>query len=402
MIDEWTISVASALVVVLTATLFIGSTIAHKDSEVGRLWAAGYLCGILTTTSFLVWLISADTWWASAVGNTAFVAGTGFFWLGCRRHNGRRAPYWLLVSACAAVLLSGLLPGPGSDEWAGAHTYFVAIVAFAVLAAVESSRGELRDELGSRALVVVFSVEALFFTGRFASFVFGGSESEVFTTYFGSAATALVTMLMVIVLSSSLSVIRSAHGRHVAASFRGSRRASAGIGFNSDEVLTAPAFDRVLVDWLERAEFHDEQLALLHIDLDDLREINTAFGRAHANAILAQYTAVVRRFAPPSAVIGVAGTGRLVLASPVTSGDAALDVAAALQRGLLEDSDVQLVGLRPTMSIGIALTDYSGFDSAELSLVARQACRRASDAGGNRSLFERGDTRRGAFEAVDH
>ncbi|RZU66311.1 GGDEF domain-containing protein [Microterricola gilva] len=390
MIDGWTISLASALVVVVTAALFIGSTISHKDSEAGRIWAAGYLCGILTTMSFLVWLLAPELWWASSVGNTAFVAGTGFFWIGCRRHNGRPTRFLLLAIVCTAVLVAGLLPGPDSDEWAGAHVYFLGNMLFAVLAAVESARGELSRALGSRPMVVVFSVEAVFFTGRLILFTTEGPDGPIFSLFFGASATAFVTMIMVIVLSSSMSVIRSAHGAHAELATRSSRRTAAAIGYNSDDVLTEPSFERVLADWLERAEFHDEQLALLHFDLDDLAEINTAFGRARANTILARYTAVVRRFGPPNSDIGVAGPGRLVLATPMSSVDEALAVAATVQAGLLEEKIDEFAGLRPTMSVGIALTDYTGFDFELLSAAAMRACKRASDAGGNRIMLDTG------------
>lgn len=390
MIDGWTISLASALVVVVTAALFIGTTISHKDSEVGRIWAAGYLGGILTTTSYLVWLLFPELWWASSLGNAAFVAGTGFFWIGCRRHNGKPARYLVLALACLAVFIAGLIPGPDGGAWAGAELYFVAIIVFSVLAAIESTRGELGRALGARPMVVVFTVEAAFFAGRLYFFLLQGPESPTFSLFFGSSATAFVTMIMVIVLSSSMSVIRSVHGATADAGGRSGRRSGSTIAYTADDVLTEPAFERILEDWLHRAEFHDEQIALMHLDLDDLDAINTAFGRAKADALLARYTAVVRRYGPAHSGIAVAGPGRLVLATPMESPDAALAVAATLQAGLLEESLDQATGLRPTMSIGIALTDYTGFDYERLSAAALRACKRASDAGGNRTMFDSG------------
>ncbi|AMB59411.1 GGDEF domain-containing protein [Microterricola viridarii] len=390
MIDGWTISLASALIVVVTAALFIGSTIVHKDSSAGRLWAAGYLAGILTTTSFLAWQLSPELWWASAVGNAGFVAGTAFFWLGCRRHNGRRGPYWAAALGSSVVFLAGVVAGPSDDAWAGAQVYFAAIAVFAVLAAVESSRGEMRRARGSRPMLVVFSVEAAFFTGRLIFFTVEGPDTAIFDLFFGSSALALVTMIMSVVLSNSMSLIRFAQGTRAESASRSDRRQIAHTCYTGDDVLTEGAFGRIVRDRLDRSEFHDEQLALLHFDLDDLSEINMAFGPAHANAILAKYTAVVRKFGPPHADIGVAGTGRLVVAAPFASADEALAMAAIVQRGLLEDSEVQLTGLRPTASVGIALTDYTGFDYGRLSRAARQACRQASDAGGNRSVVDTG------------
>lgn len=399
MIDGWTISLASALIVVVTAALFIGSTIAHKDSSAGRLWAAGYLAGILTTTSFLAWQLSPELWWASAVGNAGFAAGTAFFWLGCRRHNGRRGPYWMAAVGSGAVLVAGLVPGPSGDAWAGAQVYFAVIVVFAVLSAIECSRGELLRARGSRPMLVVFCVQAAFFAGRLFFFTVDGPDSQVFSLFFGSSALALVTMIMCVVLSSSMSLIRFAQGSGPEPLLRGGRKLPAVTGYTADGVFTERAFDRVVGDWLDRAEFHDEQLAMLHLDLDDLREITTAFGPAHTNQILSRYTAIVRQFGPPHSAIGAAGTGRLALAFPAASSDEALAVARMVQAGLLEDSLAEFAGLRPTSSIGIALTDYTGFDVERLGTAARRACARASEAGGNRIVFDAGNIAAGPLGA---
>lgn len=399
MIDGWTISLASALIVVVTAALFIGSTIVHKDSSAGRLWAAGYLAGILTTTSFLAWQLSPELWWASAIGNAGFAAGTAFFWLGCRRHNGRRGPYWAAAAGSSAVVIAGLIPGPSGDAWAGAEVYFAVVMLFAVLSAIECSRGEMQRARGSLPMLVVFCVQAAFFAGRLFFFTLDGPESNVFSLFFGSSALALVTMIMSVVLSSSMSLIRFAQGSASEPSPRGGRRLPAQTGYTEDNVFTERSFKRVVGDWLDRAEFHDEQLAMLHFDLDDLREITTAFGPAHTNQLLSKYTAVVRQFGPPHSAIGTAGTGRLVMVIPAANSDEALAVARTVQAGLLEDSLAEFAGLRPTSSIGIALTDYTGFDADQLDAASRRACTRASEAGGNRIVVDTGSVAAGSLSS---
>jgi GGDEF domain-containing protein len=74
----------------------------------------------------------------------------------------------------------------------------------------------------------------------------------------------------------------------------------------------------------------------------------------------------------------------------MSSADEALAVAATMQEGLLEEKIDEFAGLRPTMSVGIALTDYTGFDFELLSAAAMRACKRASDAGGNRVMLDTG------------
>lgn len=388
MIDNWTISLASSIVVVVTASLFIGLTLSYKDSDIGRIWACGFLTGILTTLSYLMWSLNPAAWWAVAVGNMALVGGAGLFWLGCRLHNGRRGHAWLVVLVSAAALVAVLVEGQNGGPWAGALVYFAGVAGFAALAAVECGRGSLNKAFGGRMLMVVFAVQALFYLGRLIAFTMGGPESALFELFFGTSANALITMVLVILLSTAMALIRALQAGSVPRERRVSAATSTVVGYNSDGVLTPEAFERVLRDWLERAEFHHEQLALLHFRLDDLDEINTAFGRVHGDAVLARYVAIVRRFGPPHSDIGVAGTGRLVLATAMPTVDDALDAARAVQDALLEEPLATFAGVRPTLSVGISLTDYTGYDFGSLYSAAREACDRATDAGGNRALLD--------------
>lgn len=388
MIDNWTISLASSIVVVVTATLFIGLTLSYKDSEIGRIWACGFLTGILTTLSYLMWSLTPEAWWAVAVGNMALVGGAGLFWIGCRLHNGRRGFWWLVIVACIIVLVSVLVAGPDGGPWAGAMFYFAGVASFSGLAAIEAARGQLSRALGARMLFVVFTTQAVFFVGRFIAFAILGPESPQFDLFFGTSANALVTMVLVILLSTAMALIRALQAGSVPRERRVSATAGTVVGYNNDGVLTELAFERVLRDWLERAAFHHEQLALLQFKLDDLDEINTAFGRVHGDAVLARFTAIVRRFGPPHSDIGVAGTGKLVLATAMPSVDEAIEAARSVQEALLEEPLATFAGVRPTISVGIALTDYTGFDFFELHTAARLACDRATDAGGNRIMLD--------------
>lgn len=388
MIDNWTISLASSIVVVVTATLFIGLTLSYKDSVIGRIWAASFLTGIFTTLSYLMWSLNPAAWWAVAVGNMALVGGAGLFWIGCRLHNGRRGYAWTVVLASIAALAAVLVEGKQGGPWAGVIFYFAGVSVFSGLAAFEAGRGQLNRALGGRMLMMVFAAQSLFYLARLIAFVCGGPGSAQFEIFFGTSATALVTMVLVILLSTSMALIRALQAGSVPRERRVTASAGSIIGYNDDGVLTEVAFERVLRDWLERADFHHEQLALLHFKLDDLDEINTAFGRVHGDAVLARFTAIVRRFGPPHSDIGIAGMGRLVLATAMPSIDEAIDAARQVQSALLEEPLASFAGVRPTLSVGIALTDYTGFDFVSLASAARLACTRATDAGGNRVTLD--------------
>ncbi|WP_138944668.1 hypothetical protein [Plantibacter sp. M259] len=67
--------------------------------------------------------------------------------------------------------------------------------------------------------------------------------------------------------------------------------------------------------------------------------------------------------------------------------DVALQAAKGIQDGLLDHPVETTPRLRPTASIGIALTDYLGYDVAVLTRAASDASQRAAAAGGNRTVL---------------
>ena len=68
--------IMTALVVNVSGILFIVETLLRRDVGAGRIWALGFLAAMLTTLAYTVWAQSVGGWWAIAVGNAAFVAGT--------------------------------------------------------------------------------------------------------------------------------------------------------------------------------------------------------------------------------------------------------------------------------------------------------------------------------------
>src|SRR3546814_7604335 len=88
-IDLFTLTLATALVIVVSGVFYLVETLLRKEGAAGRLWAIAFLSGILSVLCYLVWSVDASAFLAIAVGNGGFVATAGFLWLGCRAYNGR-------------------------------------------------------------------------------------------------------------------------------------------------------------------------------------------------------------------------------------------------------------------------------------------------------------------------
>ncbi|WP_111720178.1 diguanylate cyclase [Homoserinimonas sp. OAct 916] len=382
-LDTWTLALSSTIAVVLAATMYIVGTLAYKDNNTGRIWSVAYMAGMLTTLSFVTYSLQPDAWWTGGVGNGAMVIGAGLFWSGCRVRNERRPLYALVVTAGIITAGAAWLQGPAGGDWAGGEFYFVGVALFAAAAAIEVMRDSQQREVGAVTLTVVFWVQSAFYLLRLLGLTLVGEESTFFLETVGSNTTAIMAMVLIPVLATTMSTMRTERVQAGTAIFHDYGRT----GYTEQGVLHANSFRLVVRDWLERCRYHGVPLILLHINLDNLAEINTAFGRTHGNQVLVQYISFMRRFGPPHSDIGEAGTGRLVMATPMASPDDAVTAVIALQAKLLEAPVPELAGLRPTISVGIAFSEHFGYDLQRMSSAARAACDHATATGGNRAVL---------------
>ena len=172
-LDLYSVLVMTAVVVNVSGVLFIVETLLRRDEGAGRIWALAFLAAMLTTLAYVIWVQSPEAWWAIAVGNAAFVAGTGCMWLGCRRFNRRRMAWSSLVvaAAVAGAATSVFMAGPDGGDWAGALWMFIPLLAFAGAGAVECLRGELRESRTAWVLSAVLLLQSLYYLSRTTAFL---------------------------------------------------------------------------------------------------------------------------------------------------------------------------------------------------------------------------------------
>ncbi|MGH3703592.1 MAG: GGDEF domain-containing protein [Agromyces sp.] len=376
-IDLYTIQLAMTTVVIVAGVMFVLDTFLRKTDEAGRVWAVSFMAGILAAFAYSTWAIVPDAWWAVAVGNAAMVLSTALLWCGARAYNGRPDLVWTAVIAAGAAGIAVLVEGPDGGDWAGAVVMFVLIAGFATLGAVESVRAPMRENWTARGLTVMFVVVGLFYSARAVVFLALGPEHPWFTSMLGTEASAFVLISLVIVAVVSLVILQSE--RVVGSPSRRELTPS----YTADAVLNAASFRDVVEDWLERANYHDEQLVFMRVELDELSALNTAFGRSVGSELLAQFTAAVRRHCSPHSDIGIAGPGVLVVVAPFAALEDAEENAALVQSGLREDRLEAAQGLRLSASIGLAGSDLLGYDFDRLMSAATDAAAEARAKGGD-------------------
>ncbi|MET0830386.1 MAG: hypothetical protein ABWY26_12740 [Microbacterium sp.] len=380
-LDLYSVLVMTAVVVNVSGILFIVETLLRRDEGAGRIWALAFLAAMLTTLAYVIWVQSPEAWWAIAIGNAAFVAGTGCMWLGCRRFNGRRMA-WASALVAAAVVASAtavFVAGPTGGDWAGALWMFIPLLAFAGAGATECLRGELRDSRTAWVLGAVLAFQSLFYLSRTTAFLTSGPDSTLFQNAFGTITTSFVTVTLTIVAVVVTSVLRASR-----APMRGHLR-PAGFGTARDGILSRDVFDGAMGDLCERARRRSELVGVIAVRIDDLEQISTAFGSDVARAVTETWRTGVRRHAPSNSFVAEDGPTGLLVGVLVESPREARRQAAVIYRGLFDDLgrvddslSGDIGGVIPVVGVGVALSDTTGYDAGALAGLARDAATRAA------------------------
>ncbi|MFC6324453.1 hypothetical protein ACFQZV_10540 [Microbacterium koreense] len=373
-LDLFTVTMLTALVVVITSVIFIVETLVRKEEGAGRLWALAFLAGLLTVLAYLVWSASPGSWWAVAVGNGAFVATMASMWLGCRKYNDRPITIASIVAVAGVSATAGavLIAGPLGGDWAGALVMFVGVTVFAGLGAAECLRGEMRATPTSWGLAFALGIESLYFFIRSIVFLAVGPEDPLFVTWFDTVSTSFFTITLSIVAVVVTSVLLVGRGRTGAA--RGARN----VTLSDDDVLPETSFVHVLLGMSARARRRSELVAVVSVRIDELPAIATAFGSEAAANVSAAFRAVVRRFAPTSAFVGEDGPTGLLVGIQPQSATSASRAAMVIRRGLFDELSGVVGAVLPVVGVGVAVSDSVGYEPADLVRAANSAASRAA------------------------
>ncbi|KQX05645.1 MULTISPECIES: hypothetical protein [unclassified Leifsonia] len=362
--DLQTVVFVTALVVVVAGVTFIADTLVRRDEIAGRIWALAYLSGMLTVVSYLFWAANNDAWWAVAVGNAGYVATAGCMWIGARAYNNRPGFIWVfVVLITVATAVAVIIEGPTGGDWAGAGLMFIAIAAFAGGAGVESLRGSMGANPNARALAIVLLLQCAYYSVRTVLFFTGGPDTQLFQTGFGTVTTSFIVVTVTIVGAISMSVLRADRAR-----LRGVRRAR-----RPDEAsgLVIGGLEALADGWMKRGSRHGRGIAVMAVRFDTLGAVATAFGRNAADEMCAAWTESVRAHVPPFAAVFEDVPGSLIVIAPIEPGTDARALADRIVDGLLDSHMADVGGIRPTATIGVALSDPGNPSEGGRALIMR-------------------------------
>ncbi|MCC4250096.1 MULTISPECIES: hypothetical protein [Microbacterium] len=376
-LDVLSLQTAAALVILVSAVMYLLDTLMLRDALPGRLWAAAFLAGVFSAVAYLVWITVPDAFVAVALGNGAFVAATALIWLGCMAFNGRdvRVPVMVASLVPVAVAVLALVEGPAAGDWAGAVALFLGNALFAVLGGIETRRGAVGRRWSAAGLTVVLSVEAVWFLVRTVVFIVQGPESEIFLGFFGTQVSALLTMTLVVAAVVVTSVLRTSES-----ALRGNPKTRQLI-VDRNGVLLRESFGATVTIVADRARAAGEDVCVVGIRVDDLRRVATAFGPEEAEEMALAFRASVRRHAPTMALVGEADATGLAIAFATTPGADLRRLVHVLHERVVADLSAVGTSVVPVVGIGVALASAEGGDGPTLVDRADAAAGRAAQTG---------------------
>jgi len=242
---------------------------------------------------------------------------------------------------------------------------------------VEALRGRMRRNVNGRIFAIVLFVVAIFYSGRAIAFFLDGVDSATFVTYFSSGTTSILNMALIITACIAASILRAERvGSNAVGDIAVGIHSAAG-------VLSGASFRQAATDHLQRGERAALGLAVIGADIDNLPEINTAFGRVAGDEAIARFADTLRGSAPMMSLIGHPAAGRFFILAAVGSATEAMAIAERMQNALVDGPLGESFQVRLTASFGIADTFDHGFDLTALSEAAGRAIDVVKHRGGN-------------------
>ena len=382
MLDTATLRVAFGVVGFCVVVLCYGVTYRSTRSAYSGWWCVSLLLFLGSAVLFLLNGTDLQVV-ANPMGNTLAVLGAACVWAAVRSLRGLTTSWWQLGAAPFVVMVASFLDDPADDIWTGGPFFLAGMSAMLGLSARElaamlrspaakgTSGVQARFTLWS--LTISCAAVALFYLLRTVVFLVVGPDDEIFRTAFGSQATTLATLVLLVVVTFSMSemshVEQTTHLREQA-----THDDLTGVLNRSELFLRAAALGAT------------GNGAVMVADLDGFKALNDGFGHAAGDHALTRFAGVCRDVVGDDGLVGRLGGDEFALVLP--DGSTAEAVAHQIRQLYADTGDGRP---NPTVSFGIAPID-PGVGVKDLIVRADVALYQAKAAGRDRVVRYDGST----------
>lgn len=375
-LDTATLRVAFGIMALVLGLLFYYSSYRYTRSPYSGWWCLALVFFLAGSASFLL-DGTPHQWWANPLGNVLLVHGGVAVWAGARSLREVRPQRWLFTGVPLVTLVASALDNPSTNTWSGGPVFLGAMCLTIGL----TSRELWRLEPGySRVRVPLAAAAAgmsVFYFGRLVAFLLEGQHGPTFVTYFGSAVTTLVTMVLLVVVSFSMSALSNEQ----------QTRTLRMVATRDDltGLLNRKAFLDMAAELLRDRAFTQGTGALILADLDHFKAVNDTHGHAAGDVALQSFAGACLDTVRSTDLVGRYGGEEFVLLLPGASGLRAEKIAGEISRHLAQVPTAGALEM-PTVSYGVALYDAGTSGVEDLIASADRALYMAKSQGRNRTV----------------
>ncbi len=141
-------------------------------------------------------------------------------------------------------------------------------------------------------------------------------------------------------------------------------------------------FDKTFEEHFNNAHQNRYPLSLLFIDIDHFKKINDTFGHNKGDEVLRGVAQIIRALCRKDDVVARYGGEEFVIIFPRMNKESAIQIAETIRK-VVEKKSTEIIGLKVTVSIGVA-TDFRNFSRPEeLIKTADNALYKAKSLGRN-------------------
>jgi diguanylate cyclase (GGDEF)-like protein len=375
MLDTFSLRVAFGVMSVALLVLFYFVTFRSTRSAYSGWWCAALASFLAGSAAFLL-DATRHQWWANPLGNCLLVIGAASVWAGARSFRDARLPLSKLALAPAVTGLTAAFDNPTTNTWAGGPIFLASMSLLIGLAARELWQPDDYSH-AHRAMSLAAGGLSTFYAGRLIAFIAFGPADHAFLTYFGSAVTTLVTMVLLVFVSFTITALSNEQTER---DLRGRATLDGLTG-----VLNRYAFLDLAADRLRDMKRTRTSGSLVLADLDHFKQVNDTYGHQAGDAAIQAFAQACSDTVRSTDLVGRYGGEEFLLFLPGAEGSIAESVASQVSLRVRAANSLHPFPL-PTVSYGIVSVDGSTTDLTSAIAAADAALYRAKDSGRNRAV----------------
>jgi hypothetical protein len=203
LLDATTLRVAFGVTTLTLFLLFAFVTFRTTRSAFSFWWCAGLALFMAGSLAYLR-DFTPDQVWANPLGNGLIVAGAGCVWMGSRSLRTRPTPWWLVVGPAVLVTAVSSADSPAVNDWSGGPLYLALMASLIGLSTREIALLDAGHSRTRWPLLLSSGALAVYYAVRLVAFLAAGPRSDLFTLWFGTPSTTLITLILLVVVSFSM------------------------------------------------------------------------------------------------------------------------------------------------------------------------------------------------------